>query len=173
MTALDADTLAWVLALPTSPAALAPAIAHADAPAPVDTPETPAVAVCAAKASSGGAEAERARLRAILSSEEAKTRPKLALHLALTTDWSSEAVEAALARAGRDTDEKLGGRMAGAPVPAVRPDPPRPAPPHGQTASAQAARVYRSVAAANAAIARKEGGFTLDLSVSDPEVLAR
>jgi hypothetical protein len=41
------------------------------------------------------------------------------------------------------------------------------------TASAQAARVYRSVAAANAAIARKEGGFTLDLSVSDPEVLAR
>ncbi len=54
-----------------------------------------------------------ARIAAILSSDEAKSRQKLALHLALNTDWTPEEVERALAAAGREVVVRM------APVPAI------------------------------------------------------
>lgn len=52
-----------------------------------------------------GATAERARINAIITSDEGKARPKAALHVALTTALSAEEAVAVLAGIGDEKDE--------------------------------------------------------------------
>lgn len=56
-----------------------------------------------ATASKEGAAEERVRIKSILASDAAKSRPKLAQHLAFGTDMSAEAATAMLAEAGLET----------------------------------------------------------------------
>lgn len=85
------------IAAPTAPAA--PTASADSTPAPAPAAADPAPEPVAADAERAGRAAERARIRAILTSAEASTRPALASHLALATDLAVEAVLPILAAA--------------------------------------------------------------------------